>query len=123
MRDSQESDETKDAFKQLNLSKEGNLTMEGVIKETKLEDTPLLGFALSIFDKDKNNIFDLNEFKVLYGTILSRAAYYVYQVFGFDRDDIISFLDTFHLCEKIPKKKVGIDIKEKLKLEIGEIIA
>jgi len=32
------------------------------------------------------------------------------------------FSYIFHLWEKIPKKKLGIDVKEKLKLEIGEII-
>ena len=54
--------------------------------------------------------------------VISRVAYYVYYVFDFDRDDIMFFSYIFHLWEKIPKKKLGIDVKEKLKLEIGEII-
>ncbi|KAK2719674.1 hypothetical protein QYM36_005229 [Artemia franciscana] len=119
--DSQESDESEDAFNQMDVSKEGKLTMEEVIKGLKLEDTPLMRYILSIFDKDKNNIFDLNEFKDLYGTILSQEANYVFQVFDFDRDGIISLSDIIYLCEKIPKKKLGIDTK-KLKLEIENII-
>ncbi|KAK2709236.1 hypothetical protein QYM36_013038 [Artemia franciscana] len=122
MYDSQESDESEDAFKQMDVSKEGNLTMEEVIKGLKLEDTRLMRHVLSIFDKDKNNIFDLNEFKVLYGTILSKEAYYVFQVLDFDRDGIISRSDIFRLCKIIPKRHLGTEVKNQLKVEIGKII-
>ena len=116
--DSFQSDESLDAYKNMDITKSGDLTISEVIVGFKLKESLLMRHVLSTFDLDKNHVFDTEEFKGLYGLLLEQEKEYVFRAFDVSNSGTINAKDVYKLYSIVTENRTTDEQSKKAKKRI-----